>query len=775
MKIVYFNYLYDLYGVSLGSTRKAELLMAELEKSGYDVKIYWLEKQPTGNASLKHRIYGFFKKYMSGMVHNPKRLLSNIPNFFKEYRILKNENPDLLIYRLHSYFFSGLLAAKLLKIPVIIEADTPNIYEDMVFQPKIWHLPLIGCYIEKCVIQNAKMTICVSNDAKNYFIDKGIPEYKIAVITNGADTNKFGPFIDDDLIRQKYRITNRICIGFIGSFHFWHGVENLFKIIKSIVNSNPGAVFMMVGDGGPLKQTFETYVREENLENNVIFTGYIPYKEIPLYLAAMDVVLAPYPKLNFFYYSPIKIFEYMAAGKTVITSRIGQTAEIIQDGVNGLLSEPGNIEEMIKKLSDIIKSPELRLTIGENARNTIKNEHTWQKKAEQWHKICKKAVQQKQNNHNPSIINLLQLVNGFAIGGGELKLLELVKTLIEKYPNKYNQIICSVGQGGPLQEEFEKLGVKVVIFPKRHRFDISLILKVARLMIKEKIDIVQTTLFYADVIGAFAAKLAKVPTVISWEVVTQPLVNRHKLIYNLAKRNIDYVVTVSNATKNQVIKERNLNPQKVITIHYGIDLKKFQKKNCDSKRAELKIGKNEKIVGTVARLTEQKGHVFLIDAATSIIKQFSNVKFIFVGDGPLKKQLEAKVVEMEISSNFIFLGFRRDIRELLSVFNIFVLPSLYEGLPNVVLEAMACSHPLVATRVDGTPELVVDGVTGLLVPPKDSNSLAQAITYLLKNENSISEMGQQGRKRVENLFSLEKQIEHFNNLYSTLHIRRQEI
>ena len=770
MKIVYFNYLYDLYGVSLGSTRKAEFLMAELTKLGHDVKMYWREKQPSGEDSVRLKIRGFFKKLLSRFVHDPKRFFLNIVYFFEEYKILKKESPEVLIYRLHSYLFSGLLVAKLLKIPIIIEADAPNMYEDKNFQKNIWQPPWLGYFIERWVLKNAAIGICVSNAAKDYFVAQGVPEKKLRVITNGADIHRINPSITGDSIRQKYDFADRVCVGFVGSFHFWHGVENLFQVIKSTVDSHPEVVFLMVGDGGPLKSEFEKMVREQNLRANIIFPGYVSYEMIPAYLAATDILIAPYPNLEFFYYSPVKLFEYMAAGKPVIATKIGQIAEVIQDGVNGLLCEPGNIDEMIQKLSDLIQSSGLRLTIGKNAQKTIETEYTWKNKAEEWDEICRQVVERFKDNKRPTRINLLQLVNGFAIGGAELKLLELVKELVEKYPEEYNQVICSVGQGGPLQAEFEKLGVKAVVFPKRHRFDFSLILKVARLMRSEKIDIVQTTLFYADVIGAFAAKLAGVPHVISWEAVTQPHRFRHRLIYSLAKYNLDLVVAVSDATKNAIIKERNLDPQKAYTIHYGIDLKKFQNNVDDSRRKDLGIEKTEKIVGVVARLTHQKGHVFLIEAVPQIIDRFPNVKFVLVGNGPLKELLETKVAEMGVSSNFIFLGFRSDIKELLSIFDIFVLPSLYEGLPNCVLEAMACSKPVIATEVDGTPELVVDGVTGLLVPPRDSNSLANAISYLLKNENVALDMGKKGRERVENWFSLEKQIEQFNDLYNKQYV-----
>ena len=363
-------------------------------------------------------------------------------------------------------------------------------------------------------------------------------------------------------------------------------------------------------------------------------------------------------------------------------------------------------------------------------------------------------------------LNILQLVNGFAIGGGELKLLELVAKLNK---DKYNVIVCSVGQGGPLQDDFEKVSSKVYVFSKVHRFDFSLILKVVKLMKREQINIVQTTLFYADVIGAAAAWLAKVPVVISWDVVTHPFNKLHSTAYHLAQRNMNRVITVSDAINRQVVKERKVDPTKVKTIHYGVDHTKYKSYSDTSvmKRKEFGFKKDDVILGTVARLTEQKGHKYLIEAAYAITRKFPKVKFAFIGDGPLRQNLQQQISHLGLDSHFSFLGFRNDIPEIVGMLDVFVLPSLYEGLPNVVLEVMACGKPVVATAVDGTPEAVTDGTTGILVPPRDPQALETAIIELLSDHNRRFIMGQEARKRMETIFSLDKQVEKFEKLYDS--------
>jgi glycosyltransferase involved in cell wall biosynthesis len=148
---------------------------------------------------------------------------------------------------------------------------------------------------------------------------------------------------------------------------------------------------LLVGDG-PLKKKADEFVREHKLENMVFLTGYAPHHEIPEHLAAMDIVAAPYPKMDFFYFSPLKIFEYMAAGKAVIASRLGQIAELIQDGENGLLCEPDNFDQLLSITEKLIEDAALRHQLGVAARATMAERYSWQQNAQQIAEVIAKAA-----------------------------------------------------------------------------------------------------------------------------------------------------------------------------------------------------------------------------------------------------------------------------------------------------------------------------------------------------------------------------------------------
>lgn len=370
---------------------------------------------------------------------------------------------------------------------------------------------------------------------------------------------------------------------------------------------------------------------------------------------------------------------------------------------------------------------------------------------------------------NNKKLNILQLVNGFAIGGGEMGLLTLVKRL---NPEKYHQVICAVGQGGPLQPDFEATGYRVEVLSKKRSFDFSLIRQVANLMREEKIDIVLTTLFYADVIGAFAALRAKVPVVISWEVVSHPFKFRHMFAYKRALKNIDMVVPVSHAIGRQLMKEREVPEEKIHTIHYGVDTEKYCPKDGAAMRQQLGISDDTIVFGTNARMTHQKGHIFLVEAVKQVVWKHPNVRFVLAGDGPLRGDIEKQISEAGLTDKFQLLGFRSDITDLLSAYDVYVLPSLYEGLPNQVLEAMSCQKGVIATAVDGTVEAVADGKTGLLVPSKNPDALAKALLKVLDNPKLIAQFGEESRRRIEAEFTIENEIQKFENLFDSLYAKK---
>jgi len=227
---------------------------------------------------------------------------------------------------------------------------------------------------------------------RSYFAGYGVQPSQLHVVSNGADPERFSPLISGAGVRQRYGLAGEPVVGFIGSFSTWHGIHNLAKLMSELHERVPHVKFLLVGTGGRRKVWLEQFVRQHGLESAVVFAGYVDYQEMPEHLAAMDVVVAPYPNLPFFYYSPVKIFEYMAAGKPVVTTAIGQIAEIVNDGVNGCLCPPDDLRCMVEKIVGLVKEPRKRQRLGKAARATVAARHTWAHKAQAWSAICERVV-----------------------------------------------------------------------------------------------------------------------------------------------------------------------------------------------------------------------------------------------------------------------------------------------------------------------------------------------------------------------------------------------
>jgi len=361
-------------------------------------------------------------------------------------------------------------------------------------------------------------------------------------------------------------------------------------------------------------------------------------------------------------------------------------------------------------------------------------------------------------------IKVLQLVEGFNFGGAETKLLELVQHIDAQ---KFETVVVSLGLGNEIEDRFQQLDCRVFTFQRRHRFDFDLMKRLKKFIQDENIDIVMTTLFYADVLGAMVGHKAGAKGVFSWETISSPKwLKPHRLWgYRYAIRRADKVISVSQATADWLESKRKVPREKIEIIPYGVNLKEFKPKPLTIKRQDVGIPENNIVVGQVSRLDEQKGHSYLLDAAQRVVRKNKNVTFVLVGDGPKRKEIQQAIEEKGLNDYFVLLGFRRDVPELLRLFDIFTLPSLYEGLPNVVLEAMASGLPVVATPVDGTKEAVVDQETGLFVPVKDPEILANTLFDLINNPEKRKSFGEAGRRRVEEKFSLRHQMRRFEELY----------
>lgn len=351
-----------------------------------------------------------------------------------------------------------------------------------------------------------------------------------------------------------------------------------------------------------------------------------------------------------------------------------------------------------------------------------------------------------------------------SIGGAQTIFLNTLRAID---PTRCRIVVACLGEPGALAGEVAEVA-PVYCGPRLGSNDMRALLFLSRLMRTEQIDIVHTYLYSrSSVYGRLAAILARVPVIVASEMgrVGQYPWKRRGAEWLLACFT-DHFVTPSQATRTDLIRTDRVPPSRVTVIYPGVDPTQFSVKEPPAiARRRLGLSDQGAVIGVLARLDPVKRHADLIAAFPQILQVVPTTQLLFIGDGPALPNLRRLVYETGVAEQVHFLGARRDSPRVLSALDLLVLPSQQEGLPNSILEAMAAGVPVVATRVGGIPEVVVDGDTGLLVPPRDPVALAHAISSLLMNSERRRRMGAQGRARVEAYFTARRAAAELETLY----------
>jgi glycosyltransferase involved in cell wall biosynthesis len=371
-----------------------------------------------------------------------------------------------------------------------------------------------------------------------------------------------------------------------------------------------------------------------------------------------------------------------------------------------------------------------------------------------------------------------------------------LRTLVE-YQSSDNcvPIVCTF-KGGPLQQDIEQLGVKVEMLPSRRYSvfafpwfvdDMTRIWRsLARLVRQYDVDVVQTHLLSVLDFLVLLLRYATQVRVVLWTFqnsdfgiaedqlrhkwLLKPKRYVHNLLYRMAFPLVDGYIAVSDEVKQAMVREIGPIEDKITVICNAVDVKRYGQSSVDKAEMRNRLGfsADDRLVAVVGRLHEQKGHCYLIEAMTTVVPRYPNVHALFIGEGHLRDELQAQAERLGLGQHVHFLGRRHDIPDLLAVSELFVLPSLWEGLSVALLEAMAAGKPIVATSVSGTDQVVRPGETGLVVPPRDAQAIADATMRLLADPVQAQVMGQAARRRVTLSYGAQKLADEHLELYHRL-------
>jgi glycosyltransferase involved in cell wall biosynthesis len=356
------------------------------------------------------------------------------------------------------------------------------------------------------------------------------------------------------------------------------------------------------------------------------------------------------------------------------------------------------------------------------------------------------------------------------LGGPERQVLGLAAGL----PRSYRTVFLSFSEGGrcrPFLNEARRTGFEAVELERNSRNPRAAVREVADYLRRLGADVLCCHGYKPDVLGWMAARRAGVPAVAvsrGWTAATLK-VRLNETLDRFCLRRMDRVVCVS---EGQAVKVRRAGvpPGCVVVIRNAIRAERFDRPEPAGRDRLQALFKPPlaRIVGAAGRLSPEKGFGVLVEAVGRLVSEVPDVGFVIFGDGPLRAQLSRRIDSEGLTGRCLLAGFCDDLDRLLPHLDLLVLPSFTEGLPNVVLEAFAAGVPVVATAVGGTPEVVVDGVNGYLVPAGDPAALARRIRDALEVEERRRAMGQRGRDRIRNEFTFEAQSARYQQLFDEL-------
>jgi glycosyltransferase involved in cell wall biosynthesis len=360
-------------------------------------------------------------------------------------------------------------------------------------------------------------------------------------------------------------------------------------------------------------------------------------------------------------------------------------------------------------------------------------------------------------------LSLFHIDAGREWRGGQRQALFLVRYLHQKgFP-----LVFVVQPESPLHEKASEAGLPVLPIKMRSELDPIAMIRLAVAMKRRKCRLVHFHDAHGLGVGSTSASLAGVPLrVISRRVdfpLPQNILSRRKY-----RKDVDVIIAISEGVKEVLVKG-GIAPANIEVIPSGIDFSPFREVTSrDFLRREFSFASDDYLVGIVAHLEDHKGHKYLIKAAELLKAQAPNIRIVVVGEGSLKFELTKQVRELHVEDLVFFLGFRDDVPRILASLDLFVLSSHLEGLGSSIMDAMASRLPVVATRTGGIPEVVVDGETGLLVPPRDPAALAEGILRLYRDRELAKKLGQRGYEVVCEKFSAEAMAERVIALYQKI-------
>jgi len=668
----------------------------------------------------------------------------------------------------------GALAARMMRIPHVWHVHEIIVHPRLLWRLTSWMLPHLSDRV-----------VVVSGPTRDHLCKAEPRNAEITtIIHNGIDVERFNtePGLGQG-VRQEWGIRpEQPLVGMVGRVSHWKGQDYLLHVADLVTKRHPEAHFALVGGTIPghenMVESLKALAERLHLSPRITISDF--RADIPAILDAFDIFVLPSTLPDPF---PTVVLEAMAAGKPVVANAHGGSTEMLEDGVTGYLVKPDRPEEMADAIETLIEHPLRRQEMGQRGRQRLIEHFSLEAFIANWTALYESLL------YPQPATTILIVHSSDELYGSDWALLHLLRKMDRSQFRPLVVLPNDLPYEGTLSALLVELDIPIyhvglAVLRRRYLTPWGIIRYLAatvsstsmlvRLIHREKVDIVHSNTV-AVLPGAWAARLTGRPHV--WhvhEIVTRPTIFAWlfpRILPILATR----LVVISTAVRDWICDSNPRARAKTILVPNGISLAPFDANNRgDLIRQEFGIPDKAPVIGTVGRLHWWKGQDILLRAAARLRENWPNLHVLIVG-GTVPGQedrlarLQQEAESLGLSRCVHWSGFRQDVPNLLAAMDIFVLPSVTpEPFGISLIEAMAARRPVIATKQGGPLDIVIEGETGLLVPPGDAGALADAIESLLNDPDYGHRMGIVGRDRIQKHYTVQQYATNMEQVYRVL-------